>query len=48
MLDARIVSSISIISSSREFCLNIRTYNISDKIRNRYIRGKSKGRDGVL
>ena len=41
-------SNISSISLSREFCLNNRTYNILDKIRDRYIKRKNRDKDRVL
>jgi len=45
--NARIVSSISVVSLSREFCLNSRVYNIQSKVRDGPIREKNKGRNGI-
>ena len=41
------VSSISSVSLPREFCLNRRIYNVPDKIKDRYMREKDRGRDRV-
>ena len=41
------VSSISSVSLSREFCLNNRAYNILSKIRDKCIRKRNKDRNKI-
>ena len=41
-------SNINSVSLSREFCLDSRTYNILDKVRDRCMGGKDRGGNGVL
>ena len=42
------VSGVSGVNLPREFCLNSKTYNILDKIRDKYMREKNRGGNGVL
>jgi len=47
MWNARMVSNISGVSLPREFCLNSRTYNILSKVRDKHMKRKNRGRDGI-